>query len=66
MGEFIDKLKGRVKKIVGKASGDRSMQAEGHVDEAKGRAKGAFEEAKQGVKKVIRSEPSHPHGPGNP
>ena len=54
MGELIDKLKGKLKRIEGELTGDRARQAEGAVDELKGDLKGAFEEAKHAVKKAVR------------
>jgi len=33
---MVDKAKGAVKKNVGKATGDRKTEAEGHIDQAKG------------------------------
>ena len=54
MGEFTDKLKGRIKAVTGKASGDRKLEAEGELDQAKGRVKGAAEEVKQSVKEARR------------
>ena len=45
-----DKLKGEVKKGVGKVTGDKSMQAEGVVDKAKGHVKDAFGRAKDEVR----------------
>ena len=57
MGELKDKIKGRFKSAIGKISGDRSLEAEGEVDEAKGKVKGGFEEVKQGVKESMRREP---------
>ena len=57
MGELIDKAKGKVKEVAGAASGDRKLEAEGKVDTAKGNAKGAWEEVKQGVKDAVRKDP---------
>ncbi|HYE63920.1 MAG TPA: CsbD family protein [Phycisphaerales bacterium] len=37
-----DKLKGEVKKGLGTLTGDKSLEAEGHVDKAKGHVKDAF------------------------
>ncbi len=54
MGELIDKAKGKAKEFQGKVTGDRSRQAEGVVDQVKGKAKGAFEDAKADVKRAIR------------
>jgi uncharacterized protein YjbJ (UPF0337 family) len=58
MGELIDKAKGKAKRVAGAISGDSELEAEGHVDEAKGKVKGKFEEAKQQVKRAISDEPS--------
>lgn len=54
MGEIIDKVKGKIKQAAGAAAGDKRLETEGKVDEAKGRAKGALEEAKHAVKEAIR------------
>ncbi|MDB4965974.1 MAG: CsbD-like [Myxococcales bacterium] len=54
MGEIIDKLKGKAKQVEGDITGDRERHAEGRVDEAKGKAKGAFEEIKQDVKDAFK------------
>ena len=53
MGEIIDKVKGKIKQAVGAAAGDKKLQAEGKLDEAKGNVKGAVEEVKHGVKEAI-------------
>lgn len=54
MGEIIDKLKGKAKQVEGDLTGDRDRHAEGRMDEAKGKVKGKFEEAKQGIKDAFR------------
>jgi uncharacterized protein YjbJ (UPF0337 family) len=54
MGEIIDKVKGKIKQAAGKASGDKRLEREGQVDEAKGAVKGAVEEAKHAVKEVLK------------
>lgn len=54
MGELIDKAKGKIKQAAGDATGDSSLKGEGIIDEAKGKAKGAFEDVKQAVKDVAR------------
>ena len=54
MGELIDKVKGKIKKAVGKATGDKKLEREGKVDEAKGKVKGVAEEAKQAVKDAVK------------
>jgi uncharacterized protein YjbJ (UPF0337 family) len=58
MGEWIDKLKGRVKQGIGKVSGDRSLQAEGEVDEGKGKVKGVAEDVKRGIKDAVNPGPT--------
>jgi uncharacterized protein YjbJ (UPF0337 family) len=60
MGELIDKAKGKAKEVAGAATGDRSLEAEGKTDQVKGGVKGAFEDAKQGVKDAFRKEPPKP------
>ena len=57
MGELIDKAKGKIKETAGAATGNRSLEAEGKVDTAKGNVKGAWENVKQGVKDAVRSDP---------
>jgi uncharacterized protein YjbJ (UPF0337 family) len=54
MGEIIDKAKGKAKQVEGDLTGDRERHAEGRLDEAKGKLKGKFEEAKQRVKDTFR------------
>lgn len=54
MGEIIDKVKGKMKQAAGAATGDKKLQREGQVDQAKGKAKGAAEELKHAVKSAIR------------
>jgi uncharacterized protein YjbJ (UPF0337 family) len=51
MGEIIDKVKGKIKQAAGGVAGDKKLENEGKVDEAKGKTKGAVEEVKQAVKK---------------
>jgi uncharacterized protein YjbJ (UPF0337 family) len=43
--------KGKVKEGLGKVTGDKSLQAEGHGDQAKGDLKNAGEKVKDAVKK---------------
>jgi len=60
MGELWDKLKGRVKQGVGRTTGDRSLEAEGHVDEGKGKVKGAFEDTKRAIKDAVDPDRTAP------
>ncbi|HEV8244672.1 MAG TPA: CsbD family protein [Polyangiaceae bacterium] len=55
MGEIIDKAKGKIKKAAGALTGNKKLEREGKVDEAKGKAKGAFEEVKQATKRAVRN-----------
>jgi uncharacterized protein YjbJ (UPF0337 family) len=50
MGELIDKAKGKVKQAVGDLTGNKELTREGERDEAKGKVKGAVEDAKNAVK----------------
>ncbi len=47
----IDKAKGAVKETVGKVTGDKQMQAEGHFDKAKGEARKAVGDVKDAIRK---------------
>jgi uncharacterized protein YjbJ (UPF0337 family) len=53
MGELIDKTKGKAKEAVGEATNNRDLQAEGELDQAKGKAKGAFEDVKKDIKDAV-------------
>lgn len=52
MAGEMDKAKGAVKEGVGKVTGDRRTEAEGKTDRAKGEAKDAAHDVKQGAKGV--------------
>lgn len=54
MGEIIDRVKGKTKQAAGALAGDKKLQREGKVDEAKGKAKGAIENVKHAVKKAVK------------
>lgn len=56
MGEIIDKVKGKVKRAAGKLTGDKRLEREGRVDEAKGKVKGAAEEIKHAVMAAVKNE----------
>lgn len=60
MGELMDKLRGRLKRLAGAASGERRLERRGKAEEAKGEAKGEFERAKQEVKEAFREQPPPP------
>jgi uncharacterized protein YjbJ (UPF0337 family) len=61
MGEFIDKTKGKIKRVVGEAVGNKKLEREGEADELTGAAKGvvadvkdAAKEAKRAIKKTVK------------
>jgi uncharacterized protein YjbJ (UPF0337 family) len=54
MGEIIDKVKGKIEQVAGAAGGDKKLQQQGKLDEAKGRAKGAVEEVKHAIKEAVK------------
>jgi uncharacterized protein YjbJ (UPF0337 family) len=54
MGEIIDKVKGKVKQAAGILTGDKKVEREGKVDEAKGKVKGAVEDVKHAVKVAVK------------
>jgi uncharacterized protein YjbJ (UPF0337 family) len=56
MGEWTDKLKGRVKETAGVATGDRELEAEGKTDTAKGEIKGKVEDAKRVIKDALNPD----------
>jgi uncharacterized protein YjbJ (UPF0337 family) len=58
MGEWNDKLKGKVKETVGVATGDRSLEAEGKADTFKGKVKEKVEDAKRVIKDAVDSSRS--------
>lgn len=49
MGEHEDKIKGEVKENAGKATDDKKLEREGKYDKAKGKVKGAVNDAKDKV-----------------
>jgi uncharacterized protein YjbJ (UPF0337 family) len=54
MGELIDKVKGKIKQTAGGLAGDKKLEREGQVDEAKGEVKGAVANVKHAVKDAAR------------
>lgn len=49
----MDKLKGKAKEAVGDMTDDESLEAEGKMDQAKGRVKSAAEKAKDAGKELF-------------
>jgi uncharacterized protein YjbJ (UPF0337 family) len=56
MGEINDKVKGKLKQAAGALTGNKKLEREGRVDEAKGKLKGAAEDVKQAVKSAVRNK----------
>jgi uncharacterized protein YjbJ (UPF0337 family) len=54
MGGSMDKLKGEAKEGWGKATGDRSTEAEGKFDKAKGNVKDAAQDVRDSVRDTVR------------
>jgi uncharacterized protein YjbJ (UPF0337 family) len=54
MGELIDKVKGKIKQTAGALSGDKKLERQGEVDEAKGQVKGAIGNVQHAVKEGAR------------
>jgi len=54
MGEIIDKVKGKIEKTAGVLGGDKKLEQQGKLDEAKGKVKGAVENVKHAVKEAAK------------
>lgn len=54
MGGTTDKLKGEAKESWGKVTGDRSTEAEGKLDKAKGGVKDTAQDVRDGVRDTVR------------
>ncbi len=54
MGEYKDKLKGKAKQIVGRATGDRRMEGEGLVLQGRGALRRVGKDVKRAVKRSTR------------
>lgn len=55
MGEHMDKAKGNIKQAAASVTGDERLKREGERDEAKGRVKGAINDAKHAAKEVKKA-----------
>lgn len=54
MGAKLDKAKGKTKTLTGAATGNKRLEIEGHLDQAKGNVKTALKGAKKSVKNKTR------------
>ena len=56
MPENFDDAKGKVKEKAGDLTDDKSLQSEGKVDQASGKAKGAVDSVKDKVQEIISDD----------
>ena len=54
MGEIIDKVKGKAKQAAAAVTGNKKLERQGKLDEAKGNVKGAVEDVKHAAKQAVR------------
>ncbi len=54
MDAKLDKTKGKLKVKAGQATGDTKLEAKGHLDQAKGKAKEAVNEVKRAADDLTR------------
>ena len=54
MGEHTDKLKGKAKQIVGRATGNRRMEGEGIGLQGRGVVRGAVKDVKRALERSSR------------
>lgn len=54
MGEIIDKVKGKIEQAAGKVTGDKKLEHQGDIDEAKGNVKGVVEDVKHAIKDAVK------------
>jgi uncharacterized protein YjbJ (UPF0337 family) len=57
----MNDIKGRVKRQVGEWTGDENAQAEGTMDQVKGKVQNAWGNVKEGVKDVGRRDREREH-----
>lgn len=54
MGEYINKAKGKIKRVTGKATGDKQLEAKGIKDELIGKVQGAAADVKRAAKNAAK------------
>ena len=62
MGKIIDKVKGKLMKAEGKATGDRVRQAQGSFEDTKGDVKGGIDRVKRGARRAANKVSSKVSG----
>jgi len=55
MNGKLDRAMGKLKEKVGRATGDKHLEGKGHIDQAKGNAKEALQEVKEGADDLTKS-----------
>ncbi|MGZ4414658.1 MAG: CsbD family protein [Gaiellaceae bacterium] len=53
MSAKLDKANGKAKEKAGQATGNKSLEGKGHLEQAKGKAKDALHEAKEAADDLI-------------
>ena len=56
MGEISDKVKGKIKQAAGAVAGNKKLELEGKVDQARGAVKGAVKDVKRAVKVAAKKK----------
>lgn len=54
MGALTSKVKGKIKETAGKITGNKRLEREGKLDEAKGVVQGAVDDVKHAVKRAVK------------
>ncbi|MBA2360203.1 MAG: CsbD family protein [Actinobacteria bacterium] len=54
MDEKVDQAKGEIKEQTGRVTGDESLEQEGKVDQAEGKAEESWDKAKDAAKDITR------------
>jgi uncharacterized protein YjbJ (UPF0337 family) len=54
MNAKLDRAMGKLKEKIGRATGDKHLEGKGHLDQAKGKAKEALQEVKEGADDLSR------------
>lgn len=55
MGKLIDRTKGKIKQVLGEATGNDQLRREGVRDEVAGKVEGAIADVKESVKEAGRA-----------
>ncbi|MEA3190462.1 MAG: CsbD-like [Thermoplasmata archaeon] len=58
MGEYLNKAVGKAKRSIGRATGDRSLERKGTIQQGKGRLQGGVRHAKNALEGIGKSRRS--------